>query len=895
MLVVDNSGSMLRFAYFDGWDTDTESDDVWGTSPSAPCTEFNPAFTYYGYFNPDYWYQYSSSRFYPTNLKTSAKTANDWDGNFLNWLSMRRIDVIRKVITGGKVVASGGENRLIGEAPDGSGRGRYKRINNAENYTSLSGTKDFNVYASGITAQITVSGNSYHIKVAVGTTPTGILQAVGTNARWGLTYYNGGDYQGGYVQYSVTDRNMSTLTGSVLNSINNKRPNSNTPLAETLWTVTGYFAQQTSMSISSLGPRYHSGDYTVNNLNDPYNYGTGVQPIWAWCAKSFVLLITDGEPCADGYMSDDLKNYATGRSAYDCTAAGDVGDLCYVYPCSAGNYDPGIEDVALYAHTNDIRSDLEDKQTLDLYTVFAFGAGSELLKYAAINGGFTDKNSNNQPDLQAEWDEDGDGEPDNYYTANDGYLLEEKLLAAINQILKKTASGTSVAVLATSATGEGSLFQAFFEPKVVEGVRTVRWVGHLQGLWVDTKGNLREDTNNDSGLVYTQDKIIKYILDPDTNAPEIEKYSDSNGDGVADSTTPDETVSLDAATPIWEAGKLLAKKTASSRTIYTFKDSNNNGLSDTGEFIPFTESNWGGLQPFLRASTEAEARNIIKFSRGEQVTGYRERRLTVDGLADQVWKLGDIVYSTPTVSSKPAGNYQITYGDTSYSAYYSAYKDRDVIICTGANDGMLHAFWTGRYHSGDNPATGNESTPQVEMGWYEDTSSTLNLGDEIWAYVPCNVLPHLKWLTDPTYGDNTHVYYVDLKPRIADVKIFTPDSTHINGWGTVLIGGMRLGGGPLTINNFGGGSTSRTFRSAYFALDITDPANPDLLWEYTDADLGYTSSYPTIAKVGAKWFAVFGSGPTNLARGDCDNTGKNGKIFIVDIADRNCVPGIYGS
>ena len=60
------------------------------------------------------------------------------------------------------------------------------------------------------------------------------------------------------------------------------------------------------------------------------------------------------------------------------------------------------------------------------------------------------------------------------------------------------------------------MFQAYFEPKVVEGTRTVRWLGHLQGLWVDAKGNLREDTNNDGALVYTQDKIIKYVLDPDT-------------------------------------------------------------------------------------------------------------------------------------------------------------------------------------------------------------------------------------------------------------------------------------------------------------------------------------------------------------------------------------------
>jgi len=876
MLVVDNSGSMLRFAYFDGWTTPEEDDDNWGTNSSTPCTQFNPSFTYYGYFKPDYWYRYSSSRFYESNPKTSPKQSNDWDGNFLNWLTMRRVDVLRKALTGGRVVASGSENRLVAEAPDSSSRGRYKQITNAQNYTPFSGTVLFDVYASGGTARITVGSNSYDIKVAVGTTPTGVLQQVGTKARWGLTFFNT-DHQGGKVYYSVTDRNLSTLTGSVLNAINNTTPSTNTPLAETLWTVGGYFAQTTSIPISSIGPRYHSGDYTINANNDPYNYGTGGQTLYAPCAKSFVLLITDGEPCHDGYMSEELRNYANDRSTYNCTSTGGVGDPCYIYPCSAGGYVPGVEDVALYIHTNDLRSDLDGAQTLDLYTVFVFGGGSELLKYAAVNGGFTDKNNNNQPDLTAEWDEDGDGNPDNYFVASEGYDLEEKLIAAINAMLKKVASGTSVAVLSTTSSGEGTIFQAYFEPSVFESTREVRWVGHLQGLWVDHMGNLREDTVNDGALVYTEDKIIKYTTNPYTYEPQIEKYSDSDGDGNPDSTTPDTTIAVKDASPIWEAGKLLAKKTASSRKIYTFKDSDGDGLPDSGEFIEFLESNASALQPYLRASTETEARNIIKFIRGEQVSGYRDRQLTVDGTT-QIWKLGDIVYSTPTASGSPAGNYHLLYGDTSYYEYYQEQKEREIIVCVGANDGMLHAFWSGKYHSGDNP-----NTTAVERGWYEDTRTDLNLGDEIWAYIPGNLLPHLKWLTDPNYGNNNHVYYVDLKPRIADVRIFptTGDSKHKNGWGTVLIGGMRLGGGSIK----GTGSlSSRTFRSAYFALDITDPENPELLWEYNHPELGYTTSYPAIVKVGSKWFAVFGSGPTNLERADCDNTSKQGKIFVVDIA-----------
>ena len=39
-----------------------------------------------------------------------------------------------------------------------------------------------------------------------------------------------------------------------------------------------------------------------------------------------------------------------------------------------------------------------------------------------------------------------------------------------------------------------------------------------------------------------------------------------------------------------------------------------------------------------------------------------------------------------------------------------------------------------------------------------------------------------------------HIYiYVDLKPKISDVKIFTADSTHPDGWGTILIGGTTKG------------------------------------------------------------------------------------------------------
>ena len=108
------------------------------------------------------------------------------------------------------------------------------------------------------------------------------------------------------------------------------------------------------------GPRYGSSDFQINNTDDPLNYGTGGQPVYRSCGKSFVLYITDGEPCSDGHLPSTIADYASGKSSYNCSG----GSCPAVAPfsastfpsCSAGNYVAGIEDVALYAHTTDLRS-----------------------------------------------------------------------------------------------------------------------------------------------------------------------------------------------------------------------------------------------------------------------------------------------------------------------------------------------------------------------------------------------------------------------------------------------------------------------------------------------------------------------------------------------------------
>jgi len=143
------------------------------------------------------------------------------------------------------------------------------------------------------------------------------------------------------------------------------------------------------------------------------------------------------------------------------------------------------------------------------------------------------------------------------------------------------------------------------------------------------------------------------------------------------------------------------------------------------------------------------------------------------------------------------------------------------------------------------------------------------LGAELWAFIPQDLLPQLRWLTLPTYD---HVYYMDLTPKVTDARIFPADADHPGGWGTILIGGFRLGGScsyctgkgaPRVVqadfNNNGtttdtGNSTSgsdyRIFLSSYFVLDITNPEKePNLLWVFRDDDLGLTTAEPAVLRV----------------------------------------------
>ena len=329
------------------------------------------------------------------------------------------------------------------------------------------------------------------------------------------------------------------------------------------------------------------------------------------------------------------------------------------------------------------------------------------------------------------------------------------------------------------------------------------------------------------------------------------------------------------------------------RHIKTWLDLNGNNQVDPDEFVDFDSevielANEGGeVEDVFRlfdVATAAEAKDLINYIRGKEIDGYRNRTINYDGSGEEVIRLADIVNSTPTIVGAPQEKLDLLYKDSSYGAFRKQYAQRRQVLYVGSNGGMLHAFNGGFYDS-------EARAFRVDGQDYSGASATEHpLGAEIWSYVPMNLLPHLKWLKDPDY---THVYYLDGKPKVFDAKIFPPDADHPGGWGTVLVVGMRLGGGPMTVDIAGDGfaaGNTRGFRSAYVLMDITNPeVEPTLLAEIQLPDGSFTTSYPAVMTVkdedsalDNKWFLVFGSGPTNLVTAESD---QNAILYAFDLGE----------
>lgn len=184
------------------------------------------------------------------------------------------------------------------------------------------------------------------------------------------------------------------------------------------------------------------------------------------------------------------------------------------------------------------------------------------------------------------------------------------------------------------------------------------------------------------------------------------------------------------------------------------------------------------------------------------------------------WFMGDVLHSRPVVV-----NYATYTFSTANEANCTTNKS---LIFVGSNDGMLHAF--------------------------KDCD-----GSEAWAFIPPDLLPTLQNI--PSGAD--HSYFVDSS---VSTYVYNKANDGIintaNGDKVVLIFGEGRGGGNA------GSPTSGN----YYALNVSDPLSPTLMWTLSNATSGFselaeTWSEPKIVKmrIGSadKIAAVFGAGYDN--------------------------------
>lgn len=571
------------------------------------------------------------------------------------------------------------------------------------------------------------------------------------------------------------------------------------------------------------------------------------------------------------------------------------------------------------------------------------------LFYAAKYGGFNDINGDGTPDTVDEWDVKdtngnigSDGIPDNYFPITNPLQLAASIRQVLDAIDASLVSSSAAAVVANSSSGVGAIYQGLYYPEYkASNADSVNWVGMMQAVFRDENGYLREDTNQNGALDdYNVDYPIVLYYDDVLERSRVQRYQLKNNADLTQIDDDDfevkDIIEVEAFKPIWNARNELAKLDndtqikaqrsystlanpdinvlgSGGRYIFTGIDADNNGLVEQGETFAFDKVNFPATVADnnyrylgLDSTNYTQAPDIVNFIRGyEGISGYRTRAVDYDGDGtEEIWRLGDFIHSEPASVSSPNANYDSLYGDESYRAFRQKYTHRRQVLYVGGNDGMLHAFNAGFY---------NRDTQSFDTVKPDDSTATPHsLGSELWAYVPMNALPHLRWLTLPDYQ---HVYYVDGSPRVYDVNIFTEDDDHPGGWGTILVVGMRLGGGDITLdpdsddNGSDADNDDITTRSAFIIMDITNPEKPpELIAEIAHtpdgADFGYTTSKPVIVKRRIAsdsgsfaspsyndWLMVFGSGPTGANALTSVVSDENAKLFLFDLKTKTFVSG----
>lgn len=644
---------------------------------------------------------------------------------------------------------------------------------------------------------------------------------------------------------------------------------------------TKLFATPTSGSTPLRGALSKAGRYYAKKIagqTDPVQYS---------CQQNFTILSTDGYwntgdesstyTALDltGSLVGDKDGGTTPRPLKQGTTAvsNTLADIAKYYydtdlrtsalnNCAGGtstDFPSGNSDVC----TNNVFVSSTDSNTQQHMTTFTMGLGIDgTLNYTsdyqdATSGDFYDlKNGLGSPTVN--WSDPiansaGERIDDLWHAAVNGHGIyfsakdPDQIITGFNKALSSiTAKLGSAAAAATSTLNpvSGNNFA------YVASYTTVKWKGNLEARTINTDTGVVSETatwcveNIAAGTCASPGTIVA-----DTSGSSTIYNCVTTGATAATCPAPGVLVGTDCKVEMQNActGTMAAKvgATTDTRNIYTADNSGTALIAFDAAYATANPANfaaahinglnqWGSLT--AAQQTAAEGVNLINFLRGQN--GFEDRAANIP--ANRLYRareavLGDALESQPAFIGKP----MFSYPYPGYSDYKTAQTSRSGTVYMGTNDGMMHAF-----------AASN--------------------GAERWAYVPSMVITNM-WKLASTNYDSTHTNFVNGSPIISDICSANCSDAATAVWKTILVGGLNGGG------------------RGYYALDITAPNSPVLLWEFTpttgigavqDDDVGYSFGQPIITrKADGTWVVLVTSGYNNTSPGD----GK-GYLYVLNAA-----------
>jgi type IV pilus assembly protein PilY1 len=874
MIALDVSGSM-------GWDAYVDS-------------SLNTNKIYEGLFNPNKNYKYSNGVWEETtqsavNCPTPVNITNEqkccsqffwfclkangdcldknktYSGNCLNYWIMTRIDVFRWAMTGG--------------VPDEC-KSASKKCNPQQAFKNE--THGIIKTHSGEKIKIPLEGEHgifdavlYDLEKKELRPRIGIMTYADRENKKDKKYVQDTVYVGDFIQ--ATSISKEYPYNNLITVINTAKVEGGTPSGPAMWDVWNYYLQK-DPEYGGLAP--DKGSDASNHFKDPLwiceNIGRGLTCNYAPCSNNYVILASDGQWNTPSTYIDN-----------NCNNPNSLSDNCR-------SPDPVVP--AYKMHMGKTRE--KDGANVKIDAVYALGmflggTGEQALKNVAMYGSFNKALAGNWPDdlngfpmdecimddggrgkgsactdlppSSPDWDADGDNVPDTFYSANDALELKNQLTAIFADILSRASSGSALGTVSTETRTSSMLFQAFYYPVFNDETgKEISWIGDLRSYFLDENYNIREDTDKNKILNYGRDKILFFKFFEELSKTMALKIDDIDQDAIPDQCSlPSDGVEMLDVNSVFSISDYLKNLATDNRVImYNKSGPGNSGPVNIEN--NFTVANADDIKTYWGISDNTYASKLIKFIRGYDFpkdNNFRKRHFIESNNAElytNVYKLGDIINSTPQILSNTAVNmYHFIYRDWSYYEYVQSetVQNREPVVFFGANDGMVHAVSIGKIK--DLPLNERPDIAKLEGDY---------IGKELWAFIPKNALAYLQWYN--IEDASCHVPKVDYRFQLTDAKIGENDS-----WRTLLIGTMGFGGKSITVNN-------NTYSSSIFVIDVTDPLNSKFLWEEALPDHSLTLSFPSIVKQKNDWYLAIGSGPLNPSGNEFVT---NPKLYFYDL------------